>query len=439
PAPYVAAPTQQFDGNDGQWSTFAISVGTPGQSFRILPSTSGSETWIPVPQGCTSSDPDNCASLRGADPFNGRASSGFLTNQSSTWDEIGLYSLDLEANLNYTGNGLYGYDTVALGSPSDSSRLSVNHSVVAGIADKDYFLGIFGLGNRPLSFSSSANNSQGFLQLANDAREVPSLSFGYTAGAVYQNKQVPGSLVLGGYDSSRFTANDMSFSFASADAKALTVGVQSIIADNTLLGTASFTEGSGGFLAVVDSTVPYLFLPNQTCDTMANALGLTFDETTELYTINDTMHSKLKSLNPSFTFKLGNTAFDNGNSTNIQLPYAAFDLQASWPIYQNPTNYFPVRRSQNDTQYTIGRAFLQEAYLIVDYERTNFSISQAVFSDPMPPSQIVSIIEASLSNDDSSSSSSSLSGGAIAGIVIGAIAGVVLLALAGFLLFRRRR
>lgn len=438
PAPYVAAPTQEFDGNDGQWSTFAISVGTPGQSFRILPSTSGSETWLPVPDGCTSSDPDNCATSRGADPFNGKASSGFETNQSSTWNQIGLYNLGLEDNLNYSGNGEYGFDTVALGSPSDSAKLSQNHTVVAGIAAKDYFLGIFGLGNRPLSFSSSSANAQSFLQLANK-ETIPSLSYAYTAGAVYQNKQQPGQLILGGYDSSRFTANDQSFSFSGQDSRALSVGVQSIIGDNTLLGTASFTQ-DGGFLAVIDSTVPYLYLPNSTCDSMADALGLTFDGTTQLYRVNDTIHSKLKSSNPTFTFKIGNTAFDNGNSTNIQLPYAAFDLAATWPIYQTSTNYFPIRRSQNDSQYTIGRAFLQEAYLIVDYERQNFSISQAVFKDPMPSASVAPIQPTSLSTDNGSSASSSkLSGGAIAGIVIGAIAGVVLLALGAWLLFHRRR
>jgi len=65
-------------------------------------------------------------------------------------------------------------------------------------------------------------------------------------------------------------------------------------------------------------------------------------------------------LNPSITFKLGYEIY-GGQSINIVLPYAAFDLQANYPIYPKATNYFPIRRASNNTQYVIGRTFLQEA------------------------------------------------------------------------------
>ena len=46
-------PSGNWDGNDGGWSTFAISVGTPAQIFRVLPSTNGLETWIPIADNCS--------------------------------------------------------------------------------------------------------------------------------------------------------------------------------------------------------------------------------------------------------------------------------------------------------------------------------------------------------------------------------------------------
>jgi hypothetical protein len=67
-------------------------------------------------------------------------------------------------------------------------------------------------------------------------------------------------------------------------------------------------------------------------------------------------------MNPVLTFMLGNTV-DGGQTVSIDLPYNAFDLQADYPIYPNATNYFPLRRASNDTQYTLGRVFLQEAYV----------------------------------------------------------------------------
>ena len=63
------------------------------------------------------------------------------------------------------------------------------------------------------------------------------------------------------------------------------------------------------------------------------------------------------------------------------MPYAAFDLNASWPIYDNATSYFPIRRSPSDDHnalHILGRTFLQEAYIIADFDRQNFTIADAV-------------------------------------------------------------
>jgi Eukaryotic aspartyl protease len=250
-----------------------------------------------------------------------------------------------------------------------------------------------------------------------------------------ENKGVFGDLILGGYDSSRFKSSGISFSFASSDARNLQVGVQSIVGSNTLLGVNSFTT-KGGHLSLVDSSIPEMWLPREVCDSFQAALGLTYDDATGRYLVNDTIHSQLQSLNPKFTFKLGNTAYDNGNSTNIVLPYASFDQTIGYPVYSSSKNYFPIRRATDNSQYTVGRVLLQEAYLIVDYERKNFTLNQAVFSDPLPSPKIITIRSP---GTDAGGSSSSLGTGAIAGIAVGGA--VVLIAVAAFLwwFLRRRR
>jgi hypothetical protein len=238
--------------------------------------------------------------------------------------------------------------------------------------------------------------------------------------------------VLGGYDQSRFKNSSFTFQFGS-DANALTVGVQSILAENTLLGTTSFTATGGNHLSIIDSSIPHLWLPREICDRMETALGLTYNAESDLYLVNDTMHAQLVSKKPTFTFKLGNTQFDNGNATNIVLPYAAFDLKIGWPVFSTDQNYFPIRRANSTAQYTLGRALLQETYLVVDYERRNFTVGQAVFPDPLPSQRIVTI----LSPGSSTKTSSGISTGAIIGIAVAA--GIIGLALLGGLIWCIRR
>jgi LPXTG-motif cell wall-anchored protein len=438
--PYVVPPSQKFDGNDGAWGTFKISVGTPGQDFRVLPSTKSGVTQIVVPDGCRAGqDPANCAQLRGADIFNSAQNIGFQVNASSSWSTIGQYDVDLEDALNYTARGLFGFDKVSLGPAADSRSLSMDRQVVAGVAELDYFMGFLPLGQADSSFSSLGQSIDSLLYQLRNATRIPSLSYAYTAGAKYRLKSVFGTLILGGYDSTRFKPNDndFSFTFSTDPSKLLTVGVDSIMATNSLLGTFSLT--SGAHFSVIDSTVSHLWLPTAVCTQFEQAFGLTYDPRTDLYLVNDTIHQQLLSNNPTLTIKLVDSLQNTATKyTNIQLPYAAFDLQASYPYYPNATNYFPIRRAANNTQYVLGRTLLQEAYLIVDYERANFTIAQAVFPDPLPAAKVVTITSKAETDSSSKTASTGLGTGVIVGIAIGA-AILLFLSIFALFFFRRKR
>lgn len=227
-----------------------------------------------------------------------------------------------------------------------------------GIATKDFYLGNFGLGPKPTNFTTFNNPQGSFLWSLRNQSLIPSLSWGYTAGNPYRLNKVPGSLTLGGYDASRFTPNNLTFQFSADDSKPLTLGLQAIRATNTFKGVMSLLPSP--ILSFIDSTVPEIWLPLAACRTFEEAFGLQYDPTTDRYLVNETIHTALVSMNPVLTFKIG-TSVDGGNNTDISLPYNAFDLQANYPIYPNSTNYFPLRRAMNDSQYTLGRAFLQEA------------------------------------------------------------------------------
>jgi hypothetical protein len=208
----------------------------------------------------------------------------------------------------------------------------------------------------------------------------------------------------------------------------------SLTAQNTLRGIVSFTT-SGAFLAAIDSSVPELWLPGPVCDAFEQAFGLTYQNKSNRYVVKDDVHSQLKDLNPSITFQLANNTRNTGKTTNIVLPYGAFDLQLSWPIANGSTNYFPLRRAANESQYTLGRVLLQEAYLIVDFERRNFTISQARFPDINTPPDTVPIT----SPAENLAREHTLGTPVIVGITVAVFCAVLVVVLAAVFALRRRR
>ncbi|GME64606.1 acid protease [Neofusicoccum parvum] len=438
--PYVVNPTYEWDGIDGNWSTFCISAGKPSQEFRVLISTRAPASWLPIPDGCWPSDPD-CPDLRGVEPFESNPSRGFQYNKSSTWIGLGIYNLGLEENLGIAkgSGGIFGYDSVRLGLHQDTDALEVENAEVVGVANESYYLGLLGLSNAETFLSNTAEPIKSLIEILKDHNKIPSLSYGYTAGAYYRFNKVAGSLVIGGYDQSRFTPPIYNFAFASDLDRFLQVGIQSIFTTFSLnqSGPANLVLSHGHF-SLIDSTVSHLWLPGEVCDNFATAFNLTYDAEENYYLISDTVRQRLLAENITLSFKLGNDHhFSTNDSIEIKLPYDAFDLFIRPPAYPNTTRYFPIRRASNDTQYTIGRAFLQEAYLTVDYEHQNFSLAQANFlTDPSRSQDIRKIFS---TDYVAPTPPSELSSGAKAGIAIGALAGLLILFGALYLCWYRPR
>lgn len=170
-------------------------------------------------------------------------------------------------------------------------------------------------------------------------------------------------MTLGGYDASRIVPNNGLFYLASDISRDLVVSLQSI---NSVDVTGSKTTLlSSSISTFIDSTLPYIYLPFEACRLFEETFELKWDSSIKMYTINDTLHQILLARNPNFTFTIGDVTgrdFANGGATvDIVLPYASFDLQATSPRVNSTTRYFPIQPAKNETQYTLGRTFLQEA------------------------------------------------------------------------------
>jgi len=167
------------DGDDGSWSSFALRVGNPEQTSRVLPSTAGQATWVVISQGC--GQPGTSAFLNCNESRGGL----FDPKESKSWQSLGNYSLGLEHNLGYDETATYGLDTVALGFTNATGGAGLGSQVVSGLATDDYYTGMFGLGQQPTNFTDLHNPHPSFLTSLKNASLIPSLSWAYTAGAPY--------------------------------------------------------------------------------------------------------------------------------------------------------------------------------------------------------------------------------------------------------------
>ena len=398
---------KQSRSNDGSWSTFPLQIGAPEQVIDVLVSTSGYQLITVLRGSCTV----NCSAIRGGT---------FEPNFSTTWENItanGTNSfpsnLDTASGLNQTA--WYGFDNVSLSTQS-GHKISAGSQTIVGIETEEIYIGLLGLSPRSTNFTKSdqskpsnlptlkkrgkteSGSSKGdiwedvgesivdslgntkaqmskpsLLQSLKHKGKIASLSWGYTAGNLYATQRpgnskqevgAVGSLTLGGYDASRCTPENATFKMNTVPAKELTVNIKSVDVFDGLQKNGSVAgNGSDHFAAVIDSTVSEMWLPENICRRFEQAFNLTWNETSQKYSIDDTYSNSTTKRGSSVTLWLTNSTEDDGSSSDkfsrafIHLPYEAF-YQSSGTI--GPA-LFPLRRAANESQYTLGRVFLQAA------------------------------------------------------------------------------
>ncbi|KAK4640558.1 hypothetical protein QC761_601630 [Podospora bellae-mahoneyi] len=401
-APLWIQPSGEWYGIDGTWSNFMFVIGSPAEIVYLTPSTALSEIWTISSGGCH--PVQICINARGG---------VFNSSLSESWQPLGAWKL----GMNHTGmggNGDYGLETLGFVNTLTSVSTLLENTLVAAINDTQYYNGFIGLGVTPGKFGS--NVSTPFIpQLAQVYGAIPSHSYGYTAGAYYRENGKKGSgtvasLVLGGYDRLRFVPHGNNFALDPITRLPLVRlrGVTAQITDEDKAPAANWTSTSRTLVnmddsieAFIDSSTPYLWLPTEVCERFADALNLTWREDLGLYTFAGGGEQYTRFQNDetlSFTFTL--SSFDNTDNfgqpfnvpgvVNITIPSAAFAQLLRYPFRnviqwgESSIPYFPLKRSTtevNNNTYIIGRAFMQEAYIITTYDKSMFSLHQALFPE----------------------------------------------------------
>lgn len=171
---------------------------------------------------------------------------------------------------------------------------------------------------------------------------------------------------------------------ASDISRDLVIGLQDITyTDSKVTNGKLLNEG---ILTFIDATVPHIWLPQDACTLFEEAFGITYNSTANRYLVNSTLHTQLQSQNASVSFLIGNDV-NGGNTVTITLPYEAFDLQVGPPLVDTTQYYFPLRRAANSSQYTMGRTFLQEAYV----SALHYGLQTLTVVDILPPTTSILI------------------------------------------------
>lgn len=144
----------------------------------------------------------------------------------------------------------------------------------------------------------------------------------------------------------------------------------------TALNYSAALGGPNGSLAVSpDPAAALIYLPLWFFKPPADNISLIANATTGYYMWNTTgpVHKRLVTSSAYMAFKISN---DAGDATVIKIPFSLLDRELRPPLAEKPSRYFPIRGTYDNT-FTLGRAFLQGAYMATNYDSNMAFLAQA--------------------------------------------------------------
>ncbi|KAK4222508.1 hypothetical protein QBC38DRAFT_549195 [Podospora fimiseda] len=136
-----------------------------------------------------------------------------------------------------------------------------------------------------------------------------------------------------------------------------------------------------------DPSLPDIYLPPGNCEHLAKSLPVRYESSTKRYIWNNSSPLYKRIMNsPTFlVFSLGSPS-SSEPKLDIKIPFALLDIEVDPPYWAGPRTYFPCKSINADPKlpdqsifvWKLGRAFLQGAYLSVDYGRKKVYLAQAV-------------------------------------------------------------
>lgn len=104
-------------------------------------------------------------------------------SQSKTWKFLDHFQLQSDEDFGSSiGTGQLGNDTVRLGYDGNSGALTLNNTLAVGMNSDFYYMGLLGIGKSKTGIAGGTAVDS-FIDHLKHSHQIPSSSYGYTAGA----------------------------------------------------------------------------------------------------------------------------------------------------------------------------------------------------------------------------------------------------------------
>ncbi|KAF3912478.1 hypothetical protein ABW20_dc0104802 [Dactylellina cionopaga] len=404
--------TSRSFGYDGPWYTVPVAIGSNEQIINLFP---GGQ-WAPTVLSTTiCEDVPDCVSEKGG-LYNYEQDTSTYPNTVG-FDAEGVNSIPYGALFDAEGKSLAQFSQLIVG--DGFSRVTIANASISRVESVSLFYGRkkVGMSNGFLTLGAvdDAHTFGAFhpvIPLNNLAKTgaIASRSWAMHYPSAKLN-QIP-SLVWGGYDKSRIAGPIQRFDLDSNAVKKMDlIGISIDIA----IGKSPFPDqrksnllinplanGNGNALRVeLESAVPYLVLPQETCDAIAKELPVIFDNITGFYfwKTSDSLYQAIVTSPAYLSFDFRISASQN---FTIKIPFALLDLNLTAPLVTATQAYFPCMGAKLDAESgngaIMGRAFYQATFIAQSYETRKFWIAQAPGPSYITP-YIQSIDKTALSLD----------------------------------------
>lgn len=401
PVPFAAKWSTKTFGPDGPWPAVEVTLGFeqtialyPGREFATILLTS-----------------DYCAQNSTCPATEARLYNKERSQISNTGSDGAIQYApgpDFMSGLKMGGdNAVSWVDNMDLGGlnvPNVSLALLSNSYAVYPDQWYPLSVGCLGIG-APLTVNQSFTTNGGpninaslIPGYLNAKKQIPSNSFAMHIGSA--NPPMPGSLYFGGYDQNRIVGDILSETGDYTKAISLKdISIQvvdgaspwSFATKNGLLAANNVSITSTGIKVSIDGCSPYLKLPKSTCDAIADHLPIDYDPSLGLYIwkTDDPKYAQIVSSASSldFTF-LGSP---NTQLVQISVPFRHLNLTLTPPLVDSDKQYFPCYTGPGD-RYTLGRAFLQDAFVGAHWDQQKWWLAQAPGPN-IPSENIITLLK----------------------------------------------